>query len=423
VSLPATVRTAALAWFFFAIGCYTMLAPIDGPIPIGAAVVPRDGAIVLAASLVAAGIIALCSLAGVWRDERLATSRVTLAAWLAALIVPSLLGFNLTHSLEVAGMALLCAIVHVALVRWWAAPGVAPAVLWTATSGGFVLAIAAIVMQLTHRPADVYAANLGRATGFFVTPNQFAAWLVPYTALAAGLAVSSQRLALRLASCVAALVGAVALVATFSIGGWIGGATAGILALWWLGRRALAAGAVVVIALVAVVAVADPAITHHRLSERLVRLDAIGAGVRVATAFPLTGVGPMNYALLYAPFRAPQSTEDAIISTHPHDVIVSLFAETGVAGVAAIALGWWWIGRAILAAARRADGRTQALTACICAGIIGRFVHGFVDLVGVVELAFFWIPFAGVALAVARNCAPAAASAPRVIPSNVEGPP
>jgi len=26
-----------------------------------------------------------------------------------------------------------------------------------------------------------------------------------------------------------------------------------------------------------------------------------------------------------------------------------------------------------------------------------------VDLVGVVELAFFWIPFAGVALAVARN--------------------
>ena len=404
--VATTLRNAALAWFFFAIGCYTMLAPIDGPIPIGAAVVPRDGAIALAVSLVVAGIVSLCTLGGAFGDARLADSRVALAAWLAALVLPSLLGFSLTHSLEVAGMALLCAIVHLALVRWWPVPGVATGVLWTAVTGGLMLALAALAMQFTHRPSDVFAANLGRATGFFVTPNQFAAWLVPFTALCAGVALAGPRSALRGTAIVAAVAGVVALVATFSIGGWLGGAAAALLAAWWLGRRVLAGGIAAVLVIAALAVVADPAITHHRTSERFVRVDAIGAGLRVASAFPLLGVGPMNYALVYPAFRTPSSTEDAIVGTHPHDVLVSLAAETGLAGLALIAFGWLRIGRAVRAAYLCADPRSRRLTACICAGIAGRFVHGFVDLVGVVELTFFWIPFAALALAVARDGIP-----------------
>ena len=397
------VRNAALAWFFFAIGCYTLLAPIDGPIPVGAAVVPRAGAIVLAATLVAAGLIAAISVAGAWRDERLAVSRSTLAAWMLALVVPAVAGFDLVHSLEVAGMALLCVAVHFALVRWWRVPGVATAVLQTAVLGGLVLVVIALVMQITHRPAAVYAANLGRATGLFVTPNQFAAWLVPFTALAAGVALTTERRTLRWIAIAASAASAIALVATFSIGGWIGGTVAVILALWWLGRRAFASAAAVALVAAGLLIALAPGLTHHRLSERFVRIDAIQAGLRIAAAFPLLGVGPMNYALVYPAFRTPSSTEDAIVGTHPHDVTVSLLAETGAVGVAAIAFGWWRIGRAIRTAYKRADMRTKRLTACICAGIAGRFVHGFVDLVGVVELAFFWIPFAGVALAIARD--------------------
>jgi hypothetical protein len=403
VAVSPSLRNAAIAWFFFAIGGYTMLAPIDGPIPIGAAVVSRAGAIALAASLVVAGLIAAASLAGAWRDERLVASRVTLAAWMLALVVPALAGFDPVHSLEVAGMALLCVAVHIALVRWWRAPGVAMGVLATAVVGGLVLALVALAMQITHRPADVYAANLGRATGPFVTPNQFAAWLVPFTALASGVALSTARTALRWTAIAAAATGAIALIATFSIGGWIGGAFAAIVAFWWLGRRALAGGAALALVAVALVVVAAPGLTHHRLSERFVRVDAIQAGLRIAAAFPLVGVGPLNYALVYPAFRTPSSTEDTIVGTHPHDVIVSLLADTGIAGVAAIAFGWWRIGSAIRSAYRRADTRTKRLTACVCAGIVGRLVHGFVDLVGVVELAFFWIPFAGLALAIARN--------------------
>jgi O-antigen ligase len=276
-------------------------------------------------------------------------------------------------------------------------------VLWTAVTGGLLLALAAIAMQITHRPADVYTANLGRATGLFVTPNQFAAWLVPFTALSAGVALAAPGPPLRRMAVVAAIAGVAALTATFSIGGWIGGATACVLALWWLGRRAIAAAACVALVAIACAVILAPGVTHHRLSERFVRLDAIRAGVRVAEAFPLTGVGPMNYAVLYPAFRTPESTEDAIIGTHPHDVLVSLFAETGIAGVVAIAFGWWRMGRAIRSAYVRADPRAKRLTACICAGIAGRFVHGFVDLVGVVELTFFWIPFAALALAAARD--------------------
>ncbi len=403
MAVSPAIRNAALAWFFFAIGGYTMLAPIDGPIPVGAAVVPRSGAIGLAASLVVAALVAAISLAGAGERERLAASRVTLAAWMLALVVPALAGFDLVHSLEVTGMALLSLAVHLAIVRWWRAPGVAAGVIGTAVSGGLALALVALAMQLTHRPADVYAANLGRATGLFVTPNQFAAWLVPFTALASGTALATTRPALRWTAIAAALAGAIALVATFSIGGWIGGAFAAIVALWWLGRRALAGGVTLALVVVAIIVVIAPGVTHHRVSERFVRVDAIQAGLRIAAAFPLVGVGPLNYAVVYPAFRTPSSTEDAIVGTHPHDVIVSLLTDTGIAGVVAIAFGWWRIVSAIRAAYRRADARTKRLTACVCAGIAGRFVHGFVDLVGVVELAFFWIPFAGLALAVARD--------------------
>jgi O-antigen ligase len=403
VAVSPTIRNAAIAWFFFAIGCYTMLAPLDGPIPIGAAVVPFPGAVALAASIVVAGILAALSLRGAWRDERLAVSRTALGAWMLALVVPALFGFSLVHSLEVAGMAVLSVAVHAALVRWWGAPGVAAGVLWTAVLGGLALALIALAMQVAHRPADVYAANLGRATGLFITPNQFAAWLVPFTALAGGVALAAVRPALRWTAIAAALTGAVALIATFSIGGWIGGAAALVLALWWLGRRALAGGTALVLVAVALLALYAPGLTHHRSSERFVRLDAMRAGVRIALAFPLLGVGPMNYALVYPAFRTPSSTEDAIIGTHPHDVAVSLFAETGIAGVAAIAFGWWRIARAVRVGYRRIDPRAQRLLACVCAGIAGRFVHGAVDLVGVVELAFFWIPFAGLAIAIARD--------------------
>ncbi len=393
------MRNAAIAWFFFAIGCYTMLAPIDGPVAVGAAVLPAAGAMVLAASIVVAGLVAAASLRGELGAAALATSRSTLGIWLLALIVPAALGFDPARSFEMIGLALLATAVHLALVRWWSAPGVAVAVLWTAVIGGFGLALAALAMQITHRPAAVYGANLGRATGLFITPNQFAAWLVPFSALSAGVALSARGARARWFAALAAVTGAVTLLATFSLGGWLGGAAAFVIAAWWLGRRALAGGVAVLLVVLGLTALVFPGLTHHRLSERFVRLDATGTGIRVAAAFPLFGVGPLAYPVVYPAFRIPDTTEDAVISEHPHNVVISLLTDTGIAGVAAVAFGWWRLGRAIRRGYRRADARTKRLVACICAGLIGRFVHGAVDLVAVLELAFVWIPFGGLALA------------------------
>jgi O-antigen ligase len=277
------------------------------------------------------------------------------------------------------------------------------AVLGTAVGGGSLLALAALLMQLSRHPAAVYAANLGRATGFFVTPNQFAAWLVPFTALAAGVALAAQRPVTRWLAGAGAALGALALAATFSLGGWLGGAVAVVVAAWWLGRRRLAGGVALAVVIAALALAFAPGLTHHRSSERFVRLDAMRAGVRMAALFPLLGVGPLAYPTVYPALRVPSTTEDAIISEHPHDVVISLFAEVGIFGVLAIAYGWWRIGRAIRHGYRAADARTQRLVACICAGLLGRFVHGAVDLVGVLELSFVWVPFAALALAAARD--------------------
>jgi O-antigen ligase len=258
-------------------------------------------------------------------------------------------------------------------------------------------------MQFTHRPAAVYAANLGRATGLFITPNQFAAWLVPFSALAAGVTLSARDGRARAFAAAAAVTGAVALFATFSLGGWLGGATALVVATWWLERRVLAGGIAALLVVVGLGAAFFPGLTHHRLSERFVRLDATRTGLRVVAAFPLFGVGPLAYPVVYPTFRIPDTTEDAVISEHPHNVVISLLADTGIAGALAIAFGWWRLARAIGRGYRRADPRSRRLVACICAGLIGRFVHGAVDLVAVLELAFVWIPFGGLALAVASS--------------------
>ena len=372
-------------------------------VAVGAAVLSRTAAIGLAASIVVAGLVCATALRGEWRDERLAASRVTLVAWLLALIVPALLGFDPARSFAMIGLAVLSAAAHLALVRWWRAPGVARAVLWTAVGGGFALALLALAMQATHHPAAVYAANLGRATGLFVTPNQFAAWLVPFTALAAGVALSARSARSRWFAACAAVTGVATLAATFSFGGWFGGAAAFVVATWWLGRRAVAGGVATLLVALAIVAVAFPGLTHHRASERFVRLDAVRTGMRIAAIFPLLGVGPLAYPVVYPAFREPSTTEDTVIREHPHDLAISLLADTGIAGVVAVAFGWFRIGRAIRDAYRGADARTRRLVACICAGLVGRFVHGVVDLVGVLELAFVWIPFAGLALAVARS--------------------
>jgi O-antigen ligase len=401
--LTTSLRNAALAWYVLAIGCYTLLAPIDGPVGVGAAVVPRSGAILLAASIAIAGCIAASSLRNAFRAPALAASRTTLAIWLLTLIVTAACGFAPGRGFEMIGLAVLTAAVHLALVRWWSAPGVARAVLWTAVGGGLVLALIALAMQITHRPGAVYAANLGRATGLFVTPNYFAAWLVPFTGLSTGVALAAQRRWERWVAGGAAVVGAIALVATFSLGGWLGGAVAFVAGAWWLGRRAVAGGAAATLVAVALVAAFFPGLTHHRVTERFVRLEAMQTGLKVARDFPLLGVGPLAYPTVYDAFRVPSTTEDAIVREHPHDVVVSLLAETGVAGLAAIAFGWWYIGRAIRAAYVRAGAPARRLTVCICAGLIGRFAHGLVDLVGVLEVAFVWIPFSALALAVARD--------------------
>jgi O-antigen ligase len=399
----STVRASAIAVFFLTIGCYTLLAPLQGRIPIGAAALPSSGALALAIAIVASGIIAAFSLAGALRDERLRASWPIVALWFAALAIPAIGSFLPARTWPFIGLAVLCCAVSLAIVRWWRTPGVARALIGTYLVGGLLLTIASLAMLATHRPASVYAVNLGRATGFFITPNQYAAWLVPFMATSAGFALATRSRARRILAGTCAISALLALALTFSFGGWLGGATAIVLGAWWLGRRAIAATAATALIAGALVALAFPSLTHHRAAERFVRLDAAQAGWHMATLFPLTGVGPLAFRAVYPLVRATDSTEDDVIAEHPHDLVLSLFAETGIAGTLAIGCGWWLAMTLIRRYAKNADERTRAALACIAAGLAGRFAHGLVDLVGVLELAFVWLPFAGLMLALARD--------------------
>jgi O-antigen ligase len=271
--------------------------------------------------------------------------------------------------------------------------------LWT----GLAASAAGIAMLVARRPLLLWVLNHGRAAGFFVTANQFAAFLIMFVFIALGTALATRNAALRILASVALAVSGAALALTFSAAGWLGVVVAGLFFSYAMGARRVALGILAAGILCMAFFAISPSAGHHNPAEATSRLRAWSAGVRVAQLFPLTGAGPMTYWRVYPAVRAPNGDPPGSFGAlHPHDVFISLAAETGALGILATLLGWYWYARAVrrdLAGATPA-GRRFALG--VCAGFVAVFVQGAFDTVGVVALTFVWIPFTALGLAAAR---------------------
>jgi O-antigen ligase len=272
--------------------------------------------------------------------------------------------------------------------------------LWT----GLVASLAALAMVAVRRPAELWALNHGRAAGVFVTANQFAAFLIAFVFIALGTALGNG--GARRLGAAAAAAGTVALLATVSLAGLLGAAVAATFYSMALGARRLAAAFAAAIALGAAVLALGPA-ARHNPAESLDRLRIWQAGLRVAELFPLTGVGPMAYFRVYPAVRPPNGDLPGTFGAlHPHDAYLSLAGETGLVGVGATLFGWLRFGRAFRAGVSRLDGGARRFAYGVAAGLVAVLVQGLFDTIGVVEMAFVWIPYTGLALAAVAAPAP-----------------
>jgi putative inorganic carbon (HCO3(-)) transporter len=219
----------------------------------------------------------------------------------------------------------------------------------------------------TYNSPNHFALLLGRALPFLVA----LAWIVPRA---------------RLWAAAAALVCAGALVATFSVGGWIG-TWLGVLVVAGLagGRRVLLGMLLASLVAAAVFLVAAPA---ERLAGRLdprqgtslVRVQLWQAGVELIRQSPILGIGLDNFLYRYPAVVAPETPYEPNLS-HPHNMILQFWLQVGLPGLAA--LGWliWRFLPLAWSAAR--DGTGVPIGQALGVGAVGSMTdfvaHGFVD--------------------------------------------
>ena len=322
--------------------------------------------------------------------------------WAAAFALSSVFGFDVSSGLQMAGLMVMAAIFFIALVRFFAIRPVAGVVVATYVLFGLAVSLLGIWMVHEQRPAALYAINHGRAVSIFVEANQFAAFLLPYEAVAAGLALVARRWVWKLAGAAGFTCGLVALAMTYSRGAWIGFAAGALFFAWIaLPRRSAIWVTLALIVLSGLAFTAREA--HHDPADDLLRLSFWSVGLQTIEHFPFVGVGPMAYWHTYPAMHAPDAeSHGAFGALHPHNLILSLWAEIGTLGLAAIAYGWTVFGRLMARLLDGADRGRRTFALALSAGLLATAVHGLVDSIGVVEIVFVWTPLMALTAAAAR---------------------
>jgi O-antigen ligase len=197
----------------------------------------------------------------------------------------------------------------------------------------------------------------------------------------------------------AALVG-LALVLTFSTGGWLGGLAAALVVVAVLSHRRLAvrSGAAAILALVVVSGLAIDGILPERLNPLRqtggFRLDLWLSSLDMLRDHPLLGIGLDNFAYLYQQVYLRQGAAAEPNLSHPHNWLLQFWLDLGLVGLVSFCwLVWRFVRNLPLPLA-------EASQRWMIAGALGAMadllVHGLIDnSYFLVDLAFvFWLMLA-----------------------------
>jgi O-antigen ligase len=386
---------AALAFTYFVVPLFPSFITLTAVTIPGVSLVPTSVSIAL---LVLVGLVAIYAIAMLATPPRETPPTLTpLLLWVGAALLAAVLGFDPRGGALFIGIFGLSVIWHLALVRYYRAPGVARAIFWSYLLSGAIASLTAIVMVVTRIPADQYTIGHGRAIGTFILPGELAGYLIIFLPIAYGVTQVSRDARLRALAWGALVLGAAAFILTFSRAGWMGFAAALAFFVFFTQRvrRRYAVG--VLLAGVAAILVAFN--VHHNPSENYTRLSIWQAALEIMRRFPLTGVGPFDFARIYPLVRLADGDATAF---HAHSFLLTIFAETGIVGVLAVLYAWWRFVLALRDRLRSAPRAHQLLAYAVAAGLVGTWVQGLIDTVSVVIFGL-WLPSMALALACASD--------------------
>lgn len=383
----------AMYAFFPLYGTFAAFAPHPPTAPL----VPRSVASVLVGVLlvatvgVAAGVLR--------RRHEPPIARLWLWANVAVTYLGALLGFDPAVGIGLATSVAGVVATHFALLRYYRDPGVPRAIYLALLSSGLAASLVAIALVGLKWPADLYAYNHGRAVATFLNPNEFAEYLLAYLGAAAGLAIVKRGTPMGVFAAVCVGVGGSALALTFSRWGLVA-AGAGLVA-FAVGARPRR-GLVLAVSALAVAVALNVAFAakHHDPQDTGSRNVAWSAGLATWLHFPLTGVGPLAFERLYPVLRAPDAPgANTPIAFDPHDLPLSILAETGILGFGAFVTTLASFFVALPRLAMGAAPEPRILGFAVFAGVVAVAVH---MLLNSASIAFgLFTQFSALALAAA----------------------
>lgn len=191
------------------------------------------------------------------------------------------------------------------------------------------------------------AVIVGRATSVFGQPNEYGVYCMMLLMVSVGVLIGARGW-LRLLAAATAVATATGLIQSYSRGAWIG-AIVGLIVLIIVEPRArrpvIGAGVLVVVGLAGYAAAVPSNPTIELVTSRFdsivnpaanpfdERPAIVAEGVRQFAAFPVFGVGPNAYPVEGATSR---SVEQTVGGLHAHNTVLTVAAEQGLVGVAAM---------------------------------------------------------------------------------------
>jgi O-antigen ligase len=357
------------------------------------------------------------------RQLKLAWPRTAYDVPLALLLIAALLSLLVTEY-PLLSVRELRAVIFEPVLFFWLLHALSGSAAWALRgflTGATITAVAAIA-QGPLGVGGTAAEGVLRAQAWYPSANHLAlmlgrAW--PFL-LAGSLAASGRRAAWLFVP--AGLVG-LALLLTFSTGGWLGGLAGGLAVIAVVSRRQLAlrAGLAAALALGVVSGLAIGGLLPERLNPLRqtggFRLDLWLSSLEMVRDHPLLGIGLDNFAYLYQQVYLRQGAAAEPNLSHPHNWLLQFWLDLGLLGLVAFVWLVWRFAREVRTsldvsrsprgkAGPRADaallpaGAQQAHERWMVAGAVGAMVdllvHGLIDnSYFLVDLAFvFWLTLA-----------------------------
>jgi putative inorganic carbon (hco3(-)) transporter len=234
-------------------------------------------------------------------------------------------------------------------------------------------------------PATSVADTGYRSGGTIGSPNtagSYLAMLLPLAAVAVATPVSGG--VRRLAS-ISLAAGSIALVFTFSRGGWLATAVAFALLLVLGVRRGLLSPRLLAVAVAIALLIVAP--LYGAVGARLTgddkgaaesRVPLMELAGRVIKDHPVLGVGPNNFAVVIPDYAGPEFSRDWIYTVHNKYLLVA--AETGLVALAAFVWFLVAIVRRGLRVSRLRDRLLSPVALGLTVAVIGQIVQMAVEL-------------------------------------------